>query len=85
MLSAQASVNLRLDAVASQFCDHRGLGGADEAERMAETDAHSSSLEVAVAGSASSVGDDRNDLHPLGRTAGAPLGLHRGRCVWISR
>jgi hypothetical protein len=52
---------------------------------MAETDAHSSSLEVAVAGSASSVGDDRNDLHPLGRTAGAPLGLHWGRCVWISR
>src|SRR5699024_7230236 len=31
-----------------------------------------------------SVGDDRNDLHPLGRTAGAPLGLHWGRCVDFS-
>ncbi|CAB0764351.1 hypothetical protein I4J10_06255 [Corynebacterium diphtheriae bv. mitis] len=57
----------------------------DEAERMAETDVPSYRLEVSIVGSASSVGDDRNDFHPLGRTAGAPLGLHWGRCVWISR
>src|SRR5699024_12244881 len=85
VLSAQASVNLRLDAVASQFCDHRGLGSADEAERMAETDTHSSRLEVAVAGSASTVGANRNDIHPLGITAGATLMLHWGRSVCYSR
>ncbi len=85
MLSTEALANLRLDTVASQFCEHRGLRVLDEAERMAETDVPSYRLEVSIVGSASSVGDDRNDFHPLGRTAGAPLGLHWGRRVWISR
>ena len=55
------------DAVAAEFRDFGGLGGAGKAEHMTEVEASVPCFEVAVAGCDPTVCDDRDNLHTFRR------------------